>query len=83
MAVKVLIKRKVKSGHEADIQAFIRDLRSKAMHADGFISGETLRSVDDPSVHLVISTWKSMDAWNAWANEPTRKELEERIRQFL
>lgn len=83
MAVKILIQRKVKPGHEADIQAVVRDLRSRAMHADGFISGETLRNVEDPSVHLVISTWKSIDAWNAWISEPNRRALEERISRFL
>lgn len=83
MAVKILIQRKVKPGHEAEIQAVIRDLRSRAMAAEGFISGETLRSVEDPSIHLVISTWKNIESWNSWANEQGRRALEERIRDYL
>jgi heme-degrading monooxygenase HmoA len=56
MAVKVLIYRKVRPGKEKELSEAVRNLRSKAIHAKGYISGETLRSIEDPSVHLVIST---------------------------
>ncbi len=83
MAVKILIERKVKPGKEKELNAIVRELRSEAMHAEGFISGETLRSIDDPSVHLVISTWKSMTDWNAWVKSPDRKNLEAKIAVVL
>ena len=83
MAVKMLIKRKVKPGKEAELNEIVRELRSYAMHAEGFISGETLRSIDDPLVHLVISTWKSIDDWNAWHNSPKRQELQKKVNQVL
>jgi heme-degrading monooxygenase HmoA len=83
MAVKILIQRKVKAGKEAELNAIVRELRSYAMHAEGFISGETLRSIDDPSIHLVISTWQSMDDWNAWHNSPKRKEIQKKINAVL
>ena len=83
MAVKILIQRKVKPGKEKELNAIVRELRSKAMHARGFISGETLRSMDDPAVHLVISTWKTVDDWNAWINGSDRKVLYDKMAGFL
>lgn len=64
MAVKILIQRKVKPGKEKELYETVRELRSMAIHAEGFISGETLCSIEDPSVQLVISTWKSLEDWN-------------------
>jgi heme-degrading monooxygenase HmoA len=73
MAIKILIHRKVRVGKEKELSAAVRNLRSKIIHAGGYISGETLRSIDDPSLHLVISTWRSLEDWNHWAGSPQRK----------
>lgn len=72
MAIKILIQRKIKAGKENELSEAVREVRSKAVHAPGFISGETLRSLADPSVHLVISTWKSVEDWTNWADTPER-----------
>lgn len=83
MAVKVLIYRKVRPGKEKELSEAVRNLRSKAIHAEGYISGETLRSIEDPSVHLVISTWKSIEDWDNWFNTPERKAFEEKANVIL
>lgn len=83
MAVKILIHRRIKPGKEEELSQAVREIRSKAMNAPGFISGETLRSVEDPSVHLVISTWKTLEDWNRWINTPERKAFEQRISAIL
>jgi heme-degrading monooxygenase HmoA len=83
MAVKILIYRKVRPGKEKELSEAVRNLRSKAIHAEGFISGETLRSVEDPSIHLVISTWKSIEDWNSWINTPERKAFQQKIDTIL
>ena len=57
MAVKILIQRKIRPGKENEFGKALRELRSQAIHAQGYISGETLLAVGDPSLHLVISTW--------------------------
>jgi heme-degrading monooxygenase HmoA len=61
----------------------VRNLRSQAIHAEGYISGETVRSIEDPSVHLVISTWKSIEDWNKWVNTQERKAFQEKINVIL
>jgi heme-degrading monooxygenase HmoA len=58
-------------------------LRSKAMHAKGYISGETLRSLDDPNEYLVISTWNSLDDWRHWEAEKERQEIQNQIDSLL
>jgi len=83
MAVKILIYRKVKPGKEEELSEAVKNLRSKAIHAEGYISGETLRSIEDPSVHLVISTWKSIEDWNNWFNTPERKAFQQKIDAIL
>ena len=83
MAVKILIQRKVRPGGENEFGEALRQLRSKAIHAQGYISGETLHSVEEPSLHLVISTWKSLEDWNRWANSPERKAFGENTDAML
>ena len=83
MAVKILIHRKIKPGKEKALSEAVKALRFKAMYAQGYISGETLRSVEDPSIHLVISTWKSIEDWKSWINTPERKAFEQKIDAIL
>jgi heme-degrading monooxygenase HmoA len=83
MSVKVLIQRKVKPGREKAVNAAVRELRSKAIHAQGYISGETLCSIEDPSVHLVVSTWRSLEDWNRWAESRGRKAFQQTIDPLL
>ena len=83
MVVKILIQRKIKPGREKELNKAVRELRSKAIHAEGYISGETLCSIEDLSVHLVMSTWKSLEDWNRWVDSPERKVFEQKIDAIL
>lgn len=83
MAVKVIIERRVKQGMDTNLANLMRELRAKALLAKGYISGETLRAHDDTSLYLVISTWKSLDDWKAWEENPVRKEVQAKIDAIL
>ncbi|MBI1996225.1 MAG: antibiotic biosynthesis monooxygenase [Deltaproteobacteria bacterium] len=83
MSVKVLIQRKIKPGKEKELIEAVQELRTKAIHTPGYISGEILRSIEDPSLHLVISTWKSIEDWNHWVNSPERKAGQQKIDAIL
>jgi quinol monooxygenase YgiN len=83
MAVKILIQRRIKPGKQDQLGEAIKDIRPKVVQAQGFISGETLRSIEDPSLHLVISAWKSIDGWNSWLNSAERKAFEDAIAPVL
>jgi len=83
MAVKVIIERRLKEGKEGELAQLLRQLRAKALLASGYISGQTLRSVDDPRLYLVISTWKSLEDWRNWEEDPERNELQRKIDELL
>jgi heme-degrading monooxygenase HmoA len=83
MAVKVIIERRVPKGKDTDLANLMREMRSKAMFAPGYISGETLRAHDDPTLYVVISTWRSVDEWKAWEASPERKETQTKIDAVL
>jgi heme-degrading monooxygenase HmoA len=61
MAIRVLIERRIDPENEPALSSLLMRLRSKAMHAKGYISGETLRSLQDPYEYLVIGTWNSLE----------------------
>ena len=57
----------------------LRQIRVMAMQQPGYISGETLHAVEDPNHYLVISTWESLDHWQAWSNNLERQKLQDDI----
>jgi heme-degrading monooxygenase HmoA len=83
MAVKILIKRRVPKAKEAKLLPLLLDLRSKATTQPGYISGETLRNVNDPEDYVVISTWQSVEAWKAWEAYKGRNEIQRKIDDLL
>jgi heme oxygenase (mycobilin-producing) len=83
MAVKILVQRRIKPGKESEFRDAMNDIRPRVVQAQGFISGETLRSVDEPYLHLVISAWKSVEDWKSWMNTAERKAFEETIAAVL
>ena len=83
MAVKILIQRKVRPGRENEFGEALRKLRSKAIHAQGYISGETLHSVEEPSLHLVSRTGQSLEAGTRRATAPERQAFEEKTDAML
>ena len=80
---KILVERKIKPGTEGEFRKLMREVMSAAAHAHGFISGETLQSVADPTVHVTISLWKDMESWNAWLNSAERKKKQEEYDKIL
>ena len=83
MAVKVLIERHIKAGHEELVWEMLRDLRSQAVRQKGYLYGETWRSLENSRIFLVSSTWGSRDYWETWTNDDFRRKMEERISPYL
>jgi len=83
MAIKVIIQRKVPEGKQEALVPLLMELRTKAIKQTGYISGETLRNVDDPEDYIVISVWQSADAWKEWVAHPERKAIHEQIDTLL
>jgi heme-degrading monooxygenase HmoA len=83
MAVKVLIKRKVPKEKEEELFQLITQLRSLAARQPGYITGETMRSIDDEEEYLVISTWESVEDWSTWKSSDERAEIQKDVDKLL
>jgi heme-degrading monooxygenase HmoA len=83
MAIKVFIKRKMDKAKEVELEPLLMQLRALAINQSGYIKGETLRNIRHPSEYLVISTWESMEDWDAWFSSDQRTEISERIDDLL
>ena len=83
MTVRVLIERTVEPDRQDELLDLMKRLRAKALLQPGYISGESLISVDKPATHLVISTWHSLQHWRAWENHPERLEIMAQIERLL
>ena len=84
MAVKILIQRKVKPGKEKELNETVK---GASLHGHPcrrlYFRRDPLCSIEDPSVHLVISTWKSLEDWNHWADSPERKVFQQKTDAML
>jgi heme-degrading monooxygenase HmoA len=83
MAVKIIINRWVEKNKEAELLPLLIQLRALATAQPGYISGETLRNVENPEEFLVISTWQSIENWKAWLSSKQREEIQKKIDGFL
>jgi heme-degrading monooxygenase HmoA len=83
MTVRVLIEREVEPGQESRLLQILTQSRAKAMKAKGYISGETLRSVKNPSTFLVLSNWNSVEDWKTWEKTPERAALQQDLAPLL
>ena len=49
----------------------------------GYASGETLKRIDQQGISLVISKWKSREAWENWYKMPERETVQKKIDELL
>ena len=83
MMVRIIIDRRVKKGKEAEFFDLLKELRSKAISSEGYISGETLRALSDRYNYVVVSTWQSVDAWRNWEKNVKRTKILARIEKIM
>jgi heme-degrading monooxygenase HmoA len=83
MGFKVLVKRIVPDHKASEVMPLLLELRTHATNQPGYISGETLRRVDNPGEQLVISNWKTLEAWRAWLTSEERMKIQEKIDRLL
>lgn len=77
--IRVIIERRFQKKEAVDAVSVLIEMRSKALRAGGYIGGETLHSVEDPSVWVTISTWVDEESWRAWASSLERQEMISKI----
>ena len=79
--VKIIVERRLKEG--GNPMHLLRDLRTAAMRYPGYVTGETLVNTEDKTVITVISTWRSIDDWQAWEASATRADIYKLIDPLL
>ena len=83
MSVKALIKRAVPESKAREMVPLFREMRALAMNQEGYISGETLRNLNNPEEFIVISSWQSSDDWTKWLNSQERQKIQKKIDDLL
>ena len=83
MAVKILIRRTFGNADKKDIMAMLIKARSNAMGMKGYISTETLVSVEDPHSYLMLSMWQTKEDWEAYKTSPARQQFEKESAKLL
>lgn len=79
MSVKIIIVRHVPKEKAAELRPLLLKMRALANAQSGYVSGETLVNYDDPTEHLVISTWKTLKDWNIWLADARRRTLQSKV----
>ncbi len=83
MTVKIFIKRKVQDNNVVELTLLLNKLRALALIQPGYLSGETLNRIDKKDECMVIGTWRSLEDWNSWVNNPQRVEVQAEIDKLL
>jgi heme-degrading monooxygenase HmoA len=81
--VRILIERHLKAGKRGELIHLLRELRTAAIHQPGYVSGETLSSLEDATTVSVLSSWQSLEAWKVWEESEARIKIEEQVEALL
>lgn len=81
--VKVFIKRRVLDQDIPELMDLLKKLRSLTLSQAGYISGETLKRLDQPGSCVVISVWNSKEDWENWLKNKERADVQAEIDRLL
>lgn len=83
MSVHVIIKRKLIIDKPEKIFPLLAELHSQAMQQPGYIDSMTLKNINNSEEHMIISTWETVDDWNAWFQGKERRDLQGRVDSLI
>jgi len=83
MAVKILIRRIVPANKARQMIPLFREMRTLANEQPGYITGETMRNLENPDEFLVVSTWETSDDWSRWVQSKEREQIQSQIDDLL
>lgn len=83
MSVQVMIKRKWKVDKPEMLFPLLDQLHSRAKEQPGYISGETLRSLEDPEDYLVVSKWETAEDWKKWQTSKERRDIQGQVDSLI
>ncbi len=83
MPVHVVIKRKMIISHPEKLTPLLRDLSERAKLQEGYISTDTLQSIDNPGEYLVVSRWENEENWKVWLQSQERRDLQGKVDSLI
>jgi heme-degrading monooxygenase HmoA len=83
MPVQVIIKRKFQVHNPAELIPLLTELRDHAKVQPGYISGQTLKNLDNPEEYLVVSTWETADDWKKWLQSKERRGIQGQVDSLI
>ena len=83
MAIHVVIKRKFQMNNPEKLMPLLRELSSRASMQPGYISTDTLQSMENPEEYMVISKWESAEDWSRWFSSNERREIQGQVDSLI
>lgn len=83
MAVKVLIKRIVRTDQLKAASLLLTEYRKAVMAQPGYLGSENWVSMDDPRQLVVASMWQKREDWERWRASAPRQDLERKFAEIL
>jgi heme oxygenase (mycobilin-producing) len=81
--IRIHIRRRVSEDNQQSLMKLIHQMRSAIVGNPGYVSGETLKRIDQPGEILVVSKWQSRYYWKQWYASREREALQADIDQLL
>jgi heme-degrading monooxygenase HmoA len=75
----VITRLSLKDGAEQEWDATMSDRMKAAESQAGWIGGQLLKPVDEPSARVIVGTWETRAHWEAWHGEEAFRETRERL----
>ena len=69
----------LKEGSEPEWDAAMRERLDAAKNQPGWIGGQLLIPLDRLDKRMIVGTWETRAAWEAWHQDPTFSETRKRL----
>jgi len=73
--IKIIIEREIAEGMAHYYDCSLKRAMLKLNQAEGCLGGETLTDAKNPQRRITISTWRSIQDWEAWTESADRQRL--------
>jgi heme-degrading monooxygenase HmoA len=83
MAVQVISKRKFQINEINKTTPLLKELQILAKAQPGYISRESLRSLDNPGDYLVVSRWNTASDWQRWLKSQKRRDIQGKVDSLI
>ncbi len=83
MTVHVVIKRKLIINDPEKLTPLMKELSGRAKLQEGYISTDTLQSVDNPGEYLVVSRWETEEDWMSWFQSKERRDIQGKVDSLI